>query len=113
MHYGWFQCIYAYGWVGLIMKLICFGNIAILYGRRAFYGSKAAKVGLGVFVMCMFVYFFIQTSFLESITGGVLFGMAIGYSLSISNMEAASNIGSTQTHTLHQSFARPSYYLKD
>lgn len=113
MHYGWFQCIYAYGWVGIIMKLICFGNIFFLLVRQSALHSKAAKIGLFLLILCMYVYFFIQTSFLESITGGVLFGIAIGYSLSISNMEAISNVGSTRTHTLHQSFARPSYYLKD
>jgi len=87
MHYGWFQCIYAYGFVGLLLKLICFGNIFIILFRQSLLDSKAAKISLGLFAMAMYVYFFIQTSFLEGVTGGVLFGIVIGYGLSLSEIK--------------------------
>jgi len=106
MHYGWYQCIYTYGYVGLIMKLICFGNIFFIFVRQSLLGSKAARISLGLFIMVMLVYFFIQTSFLESITGGVLFGMVTGYGLSLSCIDVSENVERVEIYGLSSQLAK-------
>lgn len=78
MHYGWFQCIYAYGYIGLLLKLVAFGGIAVPLFKGMRQRSVAAGAAFWCFICCMYVYFFIQTSFLESVTSGVLFGITIG-----------------------------------
>ncbi len=83
LHFGWFKDLAAFGATGLILHLLAFYRLcsALRPHRRmkAHIPTSLHWVAFGLCLAAALVYFFIATSWLQSITGGLLFGLAVGF----------------------------------
>lgn len=83
IHYGWFKDIATLGPVGLIIHLLFFYWLGVLVNPYMVVKRKTNHPvrwsGFGLCTTTAIVYFFIATSWLQGITGGVMFGLAMGF----------------------------------
>lgn len=85
IHFGWFKDIAAFGVIGFFLHMLAFYKLcAAAYPPKKLSGHVAPSVQWSVFglgVSAVAVYLFIATSWLQGVTGGVLFGMAMGFGI--------------------------------
>lgn len=81
VHYGWFQDLAALGPLGALLYFCIFLLLMV-----AVYPTKEARAsgvinwpGFSITAAAVVVHYFIATSWLQSITGGLSFGLAVGY----------------------------------
>jgi hypothetical protein len=93
LHVGWFKDLVGYGVVGATLHLAWFAllTLAVLATSQA---PQSAPVparwsGLGFLVIVIANYYLIATSWLQGLTGGLLFGLAIGLFLGRMRMVAS------------------------
>jgi len=83
IHFGWFKDIAAFGVMGFLIHILAFYKLcAAAHPPKRLSKHVAPSIKWSVFglsVSAVVVYLFIATSWLQGITGGVLFGMAVGF----------------------------------
>ena len=81
LHFGWFSDLVTFGIVGYPLRLAAFFLLLVaVWPRRENYPSSrfAGLVGGCLLTVSLAVYFFVATSWLHGVSGGLLFGAAIG-----------------------------------
>jgi hypothetical protein len=112
IHVGWFKDLYAYGYVGAPLHLIWFLLLLVATVRvqgDALVGSQAARwSGAGFLLVVIVNYYFVATSWLQSVTGGLLFGLAIGVFLGrMRTLAVSPRSDQNGSHRLAQTGATP------
>ncbi len=78
-HVGWFKDLLAYGVIGMLLHLAWFMSLliaAVTYGRRQ---SKISRWSAAGFLsMAIVNYYFVATSWIQGLTGGLFFGLLTG-----------------------------------
>jgi len=85
MHVGWFVDLQSLGPIGAVAHLLWFMGLffAVLRVSRSSWlkQNSARWSGLGYTGLAVFNYYFVATSWLHSVTGGLLFGLSVGFFL--------------------------------
>lgn len=83
IHFGWFKDLISFGPLGLILHLFYFFALFRSVTPRRRYSeqpfqSSVRLCGTALAAAAILVYFFVATSWLDGLTGGLMFGLTMG-----------------------------------
>ena len=93
LHVGWFKDLVAFGYFGFFAHFAWFLFLVLavvrVQSRRGSRKLAARYSGIGFLGVAVINYYFVATSWLQSVTGGLLFGLGIGIFLARMRIDGA------------------------